>query len=282
MLTRTGAGLARRALAIAGFICLTCRSTSTVAQMPLEALRASYDVTLDAYVRDGLVYYRALRSDRSKLDGFVNAIGSASIEGASRNEQMAFWLNAYNALVLRSVIDHHPIPRRSKEYPDGSIRQIPGVFERVPRRVAGRSLTLDDIEKTVLPAFEEPRLFLALGRGAVGGGRLRSEAFTAADLDRQLADVAAECVHRAQCIDISRAENAVSVSAIFSWRESDFTAAYASRADARFASRSAIERAVLAFMAPKLLTTEEEFIEGNQFQMRFAPFDWTLNELTSR
>lgn len=247
-----------------------------------ETARSGYDTVLDTYVRDGLVYYRALKSDRRKLDGFVTALGTAAIATAPKPDQMAFWLNAYNALVLRSVIDQYPIPVRSKEYPARSIRQIPGVFERTPHRVAGRTLTLDQIEQTVLTTFNEPRLFLALGRGAVGSGRLRSEPYTGADLERQLADIAAECVHRSTCIDLDRGANAVRASSVFSWRERDFTAAYADKADPKFASRSPIERAVLGFIAPKLLTTEEQFLERNEFTLRFQPFDWTLNDLTGR
>lgn len=250
--------------------------------VPVADARATYDLVLDTYVRDGLVYYRALRGDRSKLDSFLAAVASASLDGASRADQLAFWLNAYNALVLRSVIDQYPIPQRSKDYPPRSIRQIPGVFERTPRRVAGRALTLDQIEQTVLTTFNDPRVFLALGRGAVGSGRLRSEAYTGADIERQLADAAGECVRRAQCIDIDRDGNAVKVNAIFSWRERDFTASYAEKSDARFAARSPVERAVLAFMAPTLLTTEQMFIERNQFEVRFQPFDWSLNDLTGR
>lgn len=268
-------------------LCLACvllwTSARPLAQAPgTDAARGNYDVVLDTYVRDGLVYYRALRGDRSKLDSFIAATATASVDGASRADQLAFWLNAYNALVVRSVIDHYPIPLRSKEYPARSIRQIPGVFERTPRRVAGRTLTLDQIEQTVLTTFNDPRVFLALGRGAVGSGRLRSEAYTGGNLERQLADAASECVRRATCIDLDRAGKAVAVNAIFSWRERDFTSTYAAKADARFATRSPVERAVLAFMAPTLLTTEHEFIDGNQFEMRFQPFDWSLNDLTGR
>ena len=54
----------------------------------------------------------------------------------SRDEQIAFWLNAYNALVLKTVIDHYPILGRSSDYPPKSIRQISGAFERLPHRVA--------------------------------------------------------------------------------------------------------------------------------------------------
>ena len=148
------------------------------------------DQTLDLYVRDGLVYYRALKSDRTRLDAYVRGLASVPIEKEPRAVQLAFWLNAYNALVLRTVIDHYPTGQRSKDYPPGSIRQVPGAFERLPHRVAGRTVTLDQIEQTILPEFQDPRVYLALGRGAVGSGRLRSEAFGAESLDRQLTEVA--------------------------------------------------------------------------------------------
>jgi len=125
-------------------------------------------------------------------------------------------------------------------------------------------------------------VFLAIGRGAVGGGRLRSEAFAAPTLEAQLAEVAAECVTRSQCIQIDRMNNKMTVSPIFSWREKDFAAAYADKAPKTFAARSPIERAVLAFVEPQLLTTEKEYLEKNTFQLAYGSFDWTLNDLTGR
>src|SRR6185436_5509008 len=111
-----------------------------------SARRKTFDQLLDLYVRNGDVYYRALRSDRAKLDGYINLLATASVAKAPRQDQIAFWVNAYNALVLRTVIDHYPIQARSSQYPAKSIRQIPGAFERLPHRVAGRTLTLDQIE----------------------------------------------------------------------------------------------------------------------------------------
>ena len=248
----------------------------------VDARRRNLDQVLDLYVRDGYVYYRALRQDRRLLDAYLNGLATASIDSASRDEQLAFWLNAYNALILRTVIDHAPIAQRSREYPPGSIRQIPGAFERLTHRVAGRTVTLDQIEQTILPTFNDPRAYFALGRGSVGGGRLRSEAFTAAGLERQLAEVANECVTRAQCVAIDRGQNKVMVSSIFSWREKEFSAAYGDKASPAFSSRSPIERAVLAFVEPRLLTTERDFLATNQFRVEFAPFDWSLNDLTGR
>ena len=248
----------------------------------VETRRRNLDQVLDLYVRDGYVYYRALRQERRLLDAYLNGVATASTDSASRDEQLAFWLNAYNALALRTVIDHTPIPQRSREYPPGSIRQIPGAFERLTHRVAGRTVTLDQIEQTILPAFKDPRVYFALGRGAVGSGRLRSEAFTAAGLERQLTEVANECVTHAQCVAIDRAQNKVLVSSIFSWREKEFSAAYADKAAPAFSSRSPIERAVLAFVEPKLLTTERDFLATNEFRVEYAPFDWSLNDLTGR
>ena len=245
--------------------------------------RQSLDTILDTYVRDGMVYYRALKSDRGKLDAFVNSIAEANVSGRPRDEQIAFWLNAYNALVLRTVVDHYPIAARSKEYPARSIRQIPGAFERLTHRVGASTVTLDQIEQSILAAFHDPRLYFAIGRGAVAGGRLRSETFSAERLEAQLGEVQAECVNRG-CVLVDRDTNKVHANAIFSWREKDFAAAYADKAPPAFASRSPIERAILAFVEPRLLTIERDYLakNANSFQLAYDPFDWTLNDLTGR
>ena len=265
-------------------LALVCAVAPSIAQEDPAgaARRKTFDEFLDLYVRDGYVYYRALKGERSRFDAYVNSLADVEIGSLPRDDQLSFWLNAYNALVLRTVIDHYPLQGRSPDYPPKSIRQIPGAFERLTHRVAGRTLTLDQIEQTVLPTFHDPRVYLALGRGSVGGGRLRSEAFSPARLEAQLTEVANECAGRAECIHIDRQNNRVVVSAIFSWREKEFAAAYGGSATAAFANRSPIERAVLALVEPKLLTTEREFLEKNQFQVSYKPFDWLLNDLTGR
>jgi len=246
------------------------------------ARRKALDQLLDLYVRNGDVYYRALKAERGKLDGFLNLVATASVAKMSREEQIAFWLNAYDAIVLRTIVDHYPIQGHSPDYPAKSIRQIPGAFERLPHRVAGRTLTLDQIEKDVLPSFNDPRVFFAIGRGAVGSGRLRSEAFVPVRLEEQLSDVASECVQRGQCVQIDPETGKVNASAIFSWREKEFAAGYADKSPAALANRSPIERAIVAFVYPKLLNAEKELVQKNTFEVAYKPFDWTLNDLTGR
>ena len=248
-----------------------------------DALHRALDEILDVYVRDGLVYYRALRSERRSLDAYLAALDrltETDVAAWSRDEQIALWLNAYNGHVLKSVIDRYPIDGRAAEYPRNSIRQISGVFERAPRRVAGRSLTLDQIEVDVLGAFGDPRVTLALGRGSVGGGRLRSEAFAAGRLEEQLKSVAAEFTTRQELLRIDAGGGTVSVTPILSWREALFVGAYADKADARFAQRSPVERALVAFILPNLLPGEREFVQRNEFKVTFHAYDWRLNDLT--
>jgi hypothetical protein len=238
-----------------------------------ELLHRPLDQILDVNVRDGLVYYRALKGARGRLDRYISSLNvtPAVYQGWSKGQQMAFWVNAYNAFVLETVINHYPL--------QGTVKQIPGAFDKTAWRAAGRAVTLDQIEKAILPDFKEPRLYLALGRGAVGSGRLRSEAYTADRLDRQLAEIEAEFVNDRHMYRLDRLANTIAVTPIISWREADFVAAY-DKAPATFAQRSPVERAVIAFVMPHLLPSEKELVSQNAFRMTFLDMDWRLNDLT--
>jgi hypothetical protein len=238
-----------------------------------DPLHRPFDQILDVNVRDGLVYYRALKSDRARLDRYVASLNvpAATYQGWSKPQQMAFWVNAYNAFVLETVINNYPLR--------GNIKQIPGAFDKTTFRAAGRTVTLDQIEKTILAEFKDPRLFLALGRGAVGSGRLRSEAYTADRLETQLAEIQKEFVSNRFLYRFDRLTNQISITPILSWREAEFVAAY-DKGDPAFAQRSPIERAILAFLMPNLLPLEKELVRKNEFRIVFHEMDWRLNDLT--
>jgi len=242
-----------------------------------ELLHRPLDQILDVDVRDGLVYYRALKSERSRLDRYVASLNvtPATYQGWSKNQQMAFWVNAYNAFVLATVINHYPL--------HGTIRQIPGAFDKATWHAAGRTVTLDQIEKTILSEFKDPRLYLALGRGSVGSGRLRSEAYTGERLERQLAETRSDFVNNRYMYRLDHLTNTISVTPIVSWREADFVAAYDKPDDPALKGmeqRSPIERAIIAFVWPKLLPSEREFVQKNEFKVAFMEMDWRLNDLT--
>jgi len=251
----------------------------------VDALHRPFDEMLDLYVRDGLVYYFALKQERAKFDRYVASLGEVPAEALKSwppDRQLAYWINAYNAFVLRTVIDGYPIRGKFPDYPPNSIRQIPGAFERRQFRAGGRMLTLDAIEKDVIGEFHDARALLALGRGAIGSPRLKSEAYTAARLDTQLQTMASELPTRRELVFVDIAGGRLLVNPIFSWREAIFTKTLADRAPALYATRSPLERSVLALIDPLLVPNEAEFLRKNTFRMVFEDFDWKLNDLTGR
>ena len=131
----------------------------------------------------------------------------------------------------------------------------------------------------MLAELDDPRVYLALGRGAVGSGRLRSEAFGAKAVDKQLAQTKAQFAVTPRWAKVSALAGKVSISPILSWRSAAFIEEYA---DDSFdlPKREPLERAVIGFLRPHLNAAEEEFIMKNTFQLDYEPFDWRLNDLT--
>ena len=110
----------------------------------LEPMHRIYDELLDTYVRDGTVFYHALKLDRAKLDRYVASLAAAlpsTVAGWDQPRQIAFWINAYNAISLQIAVSHYPV---------SSMRQIPGAFDQIKHVVAGKNLSLDQIETTIL------------------------------------------------------------------------------------------------------------------------------------
>ena len=157
-------------------------------------------------MRDGLVYYNAVKSDRRRLDSYVAALNGPQARAIDRAPERRADGVLAECLQRAGRCKPSSTTIRSADapsnYPANSVRQIPGAFDRTPHTVAGRSLTLDQIETKVLAGFRDPRLYLAIGRGAMGGGRLRSEAYNGATLGEQLASVATEFATGGHLLDI--------------------------------------------------------------------------------
>jgi hypothetical protein len=131
----------------------------------------------------------------------------------------------------------------------------------------------------MLGQFKDPRVFLVLGRGALGSGRLRSEAFGAKSIERQLEQSKAQFATSPHLAKVDALAGTVGISPILSWRAPAFIDQYAG-GSFELSGREPIERAVVGFLRPHLLDAEEEFIRRNSFRLAYEPFDWRLNDLT--
>jgi hypothetical protein len=258
-------------------VMLTLLAVPAAAQMDyqpppdLEPLHRPYDQLLDSYNRDGIIYYGALRSERAKLDRYVASLSSPeAISGLptwDKPTQIAFWINAYNALSLQAAANHYP----------ANLHQVPGAFDAVKHAVAGKNVTLDTIENTILAAYDDPRIYLVLGRSAIGSGRLRSEAFSGARLEAQLAQSAGQFAAAPDHVHIDPLAGTLSVSPIFSWRAKAFIQTYAGKAF-DLPGRTPIELAVVGFLTPYLLKAERAYLEKNSWKLAYLNFDWKLND----
>jgi hypothetical protein len=245
-------------------------------------LHTPFDRILDTYVRDGNVYYNALKASRAGLDRYVMSLEVAPqhLARMTESERRAFWVNAYNALVLRTVINAYPIRGKATTYPASSVAQLPGAFDKVKHRVAGQVLTLNEIED-LIAAFGDARLLLALGRGTIGSARLRSEVYRGPRLDEQLTDAVKGFVRGARHFKLDRDAATLKVTPLLSWRETHFIASFASAPGSEmWATRSPIERAVVVMAYPHLFPSEKALLALNTFQMSFGEYDWRLNDLT--
>ena len=185
-----------------------------------------WDALLKRYVRtdktglNRFAYGRMTDSDKARLSGYVNKLTKVKITGFTRNEQLAYWLNLYNSLTIKVIVDHYPVR---------SIRDIdisPGIFSNGPWgrklvRVEGRELSLDDIEHRVLrPIWRDPRIHYGVNCASIGCPNLQDRAFTGKNAGKLLNIGARQYINSPRGVSISK--DKVTVSKIYSWFAYDF------------------------------------------------------------
>ncbi len=222
-----------------------------------------YRTALMAFVdAHGMVDYAGLKDQRGYLDDFViwlEQLDPKMYEAWTPRDKFALWINAYNALTLRAVIDHYPIdpPVPNGSYPNNSIRQIQGVWDFNKVNVMGQAMTLGYIETKILRRdFHDPRVHMALVPAAVAGPALRNEPYEGAKLDAQLDDQVRTFLADPRHFRIDRTRKEVRVSEIFRWYADDF--------------------AVQKFAGPYVSDADRAFLRD--VRVTYLPYDWTLNE----
>jgi hypothetical protein len=191
---------------------------------PLDALHAPFHSLLQRHVRKGKVDYDALAEERQTLRSYLASLAEASLDDASRDETIAVWVNAYNASTLELILDHWGRIDSIKDISSGKR------WKAERWTVAGRRVSLDDMEHEVLRPMGEPRVHFALVCASISCPDLRSEAYLGATLDAQLADATARFLSdRSKGLTIGTSKgffggtnHELTLSKIFDWFEEDF------------------------------------------------------------
>jgi hypothetical protein len=247
---------------------------------------ATYARVLSSYVDDkGMVQYKALKAGRADLDQFAGWMGSLKAEefaGWSRGEKVAFWINAYNALTLKLIIDHYPIKAdyfKSFTYPKNSIRQISGAWTGKTFPVMGKKLTLDHIEHKILRAeFKEPRIHMALVCAAMSCPRLYNEPFLGSMLDSQFIIQLKDFLGHSGKFRIDRTKREVHLSKIFKWFSEDFVGVYGV-GESRLPGKDKEERAVINYIMSHVSDADRAFLaKSKEYDIEYLKYDWSLNE----
>lgn len=244
---------------------------------------APYADVLKTYVNDkGLVDYKGLKANRGELDRFAHELAGLSpavYDKWNDNQKIAFWINAYNALTLKVIIDHYPIKAgffRSLVYPSNSIRQIPGVWDEITFTVMDKPMTLDGIETTLRKKFDEPRIHFALVCASMGCPKLRNEPYRGGKLDEQFADQTRAFVADHQKFRVNQERGHVQLSAIFDWFGKDFIDKYGT--SMKYVGHDEAQRAVLNYLSKYLSESDRRYLERGDYDIKYLKYDWSLNE----
>ena len=234
---------------------------------------AGWDGVLRRHVDGGgLVDYTAVGSDAA-LDTFIAALGAVSPDDVGawgRTQQIAFYINAYNALTLKTIVAAGAIK---------SIRDIkPDPWENSRWTVAGRVVSLNWIEHTKLRGhLAEPRVHFVLVCAAIGCPRLPNRAIVAEGVDEQL-----DALTKAFCADPAKnrvdiAGGKVHLSRILDWYGDDFVGWKGTPKEPALTEHSPKEAAAVRLLSRSVGDAERAFLARGVFTVVFNEYDWALN-----
>ncbi|MCF7974216.1 MAG: DUF547 domain-containing protein [Phycisphaerae bacterium] len=243
-----------------------------------------YAEALKNFVDDrGMVDYKALQNNPQALNTYLQSISTLPEQTLSQwsdSDKIAFWINAYNSLTLKVILDHYPIKSsffRSLTYPKNSIQQIPGVWTKLKFTVLNRPMTLAYIKDKILRAqFNEPRIHMALANGTLGGAPLRTEPYSGPTLGDQLDDQADRFLESLEKLKIDRREGIVCLSPIFKWYAKDFVAAFAPPENMGKHNRPT--SALIQYIATHAEALFKPYLYRGDFKVKYLKYDWSLNE----
>jgi len=219
---------------------------------------SGFDKLLKQYVNDaGGVDYAGLMAERKTLQAYIQRIADVPFDKLGRDEKLALLINAYNAFTLELILDNWNNGQLE------SIKDIPNQWTDQRWVIAGQTYSLNEIEhEQVRPKFKEPRIHWALVCAAVGCPPLRSEAYVAGQLDKQLADQARFVHTHDKWYRFDQTANTVNLTQLYKWYGGDF---------------EQVAGSVLAYAAQYDPDLKRALDAGQTPRIKWLGYDWSLN-----
>ena len=157
-------------------------------------------------------------ADKTQLKSYISKLSKTPISNYNRKEQLAFWINLYNAVTVKVMLDNYPVL---------SIRDIksgfftPGPWDKDLTRVEDVAITLNDIEHRILrPVWQDARIHYAVNCASIGCPNLQPTAFTADNTESLLREAAIEYINHSRAVRVENGQ--LRVSSIYNWYKVDF------------------------------------------------------------
>lgn len=216
-------------------------------------------VAPDAQGVNRVTYGQVSQADWAQLKGYLDALQSVDPARLTRDQQLAYWINLYNALTVDLILENYPVAS-IRDITDGPLSF--GPWDRPLAQVAGQSLTLNDIEHRIIrPTFNEPRIHYALNCAAVGCPNLMDRAWQAETLERDLAAAEHAYINDPRGVRFD-ARGGLILSKIYIWFREDF---------------GPNQQAVIDYIA----TAAEPGLQARLSEakgVRAYKYDWALND----
>lgn len=202
------------------------------------------------YVVDKRLKYAEIKAQPAVLNKLIEQLAQYSLEGKSPAWQQAFWINAYNLCVIQGVV---------QAYPMRSPQEVPGFFEQPGYKVAGQTLSLNQLEKQQLfEAFGDPRFHFVLVCAAVSCPPLAAFAYQPDKLDQQLDEQTRLALNDDGFVRVNHAAKKIQLSQIFNWYAHHFGG-----------SQQAIRNFINQYRKQPL---------PESYSLGYYPYDWSLND----
>lgn len=227
-----------------------CTDTSsylaTESKTDLIAFFSLYQDFLSQNVSGGKVNYKQIKNDKSILTELTKQIAEADVSTASKDTKTAFYVNAYNLLVISAVVNHFPI---------NSPLAVKGFFNEKNYTIAGETLSLDELESKKLR--QDARVHFVLVCAALGCPQISSNAYMPDKLQAQLDMQTKKVLNDNKFVQIDTNTKTVKLSKIFDWYKEDFQK-----------SSSSVLNFINKYRTVKI---------PNDFRVEYDEYDWSLN-----